>query len=298
MNNRINFIFAFCVFLLISICCDNVNKSWDRTTKNNTIKDYEAFLEKYPESAQSDTARGILAELYFNVAESTNTVEAFQNYIHKFPDCSLAVEASEKIAGIVFLEVEKEQKIQKYNDFIKDYAGRKIVAEAEKQKVGLFANLLSTKKTFTAKQKIEDEILNDIFNHGIGARFVISTILPKDEKNVRLVSDSHGELTDIKRDAHSGSIALENEHGDIYMKTLYPRDKLEFIPTAFGLQPSQPFGNGAIWRFIGNVDFEGYKFIGDRKNPLTFMLIQKAGFVYLHGKGTIKKKNQIVATLP
>ena len=56
-------------------------------------------------------------------------------------------------------------------------------------------------------------------------------------------------------------------------------------------------------RFIGENQFEdnsffkGYTFTGDTVEHLTFIVLDKVGFVYLHGKGTVKKDDKTIVSL-
>lgn len=51
-----------------------------------------------------------------------------------------------------------------------------------------------------------------------------------------------------------------------------------------------------VW--IGTAVYEGYTFISDKDNPLQFQVTRDRGYVYLHGKGTVKMPNGTVVDLP
>jgi hypothetical protein len=61
------------------------------------------------------------------------------------------------------------------------------------------------------------------------------------------------------------------------------------INTTSGGWGMLPTGNGSIWCFIGPYPFsiEEYTFEGDESDPLTFLLLDKKGLIYLHGKGQV-----------
>jgi hypothetical protein len=115
----------------------------------------------------------------------------------------------------------------------------------------------------------EDSIVTSIKRSGTGARFKVASLRPEP-----------GSCT--------GSIAVEATEaaGVVVMKTLYPKDRLEFQPTLQGLQQQRCLGPGSIYRFIGRVEFMGVTMTGDADAPLTFMF-HPSGFVYLHGRGEI-----------
>lgn len=52
-----------------------------------------------------------------------------------------------------------------------------------------------------------------------------------------------------------------------------------------------PMMDGGICRFIGKHMFQGFEFYGEESDPLTFVLIENRGYVYLHGKGTVSLKD-------
>jgi len=113
------------------------------------------------------------------------------------------------------------------------------------------------------------------------SQFIISDILP---------------LNDKSQNDHKGCITIEGIGSESFVefRTLFPSDALEFTATLSGAQTIYPFGNHSVWRFQNKVDFGTPKskalttFNGDVNDPLAFMLVNKKGFVYLHGKGTVK----------
>ena len=126
----------------------------------------------------------------------------------------------------------------------------------------------------------EDIILDEIAKNGVGQRFTIKEILPQK-------CSSTGSLTLLKKSSDSAVTSF---------MTLYPKDKLVFDRMG---EPVICMGNKSIWRFIGKVEFfcEGCIFDGADREPLSFMLVDPVGFVYLDGKGTVTVKDRQV-TLP
>jgi hypothetical protein len=58
------------------------------------------------------------------------------------------------------------------------------------------------------------------------------------------------------------------------------------------------FGYGAIHRWLGKNEIEGYVFEGDTINPLVFKVVKDKGYTYVKGKGTIKKPDGTIIIFP
>lgn len=83
--------------------------------------------------------------------------------------------------------------------------------------------------------------------------------------------------------------------GTLQMVMEYPKDS---IPISFPADPQLPTGEWSVIRFKGKVPFQGAQFDGDTTDPLTFLMIQSAGFVYVHGKGRVTLKDGSTVVLP
>jgi hypothetical protein len=128
----------------------------------------------------------------------------------------------------------------------------------------------------------EDSIINTVNSKTFEKNlFCIENILPLND----------GSLDDI-----TGSITCEGIEGNdevVTFRTLFPTDQIKTVFTANGFKTIYPLGKNSVWRFIKKVDLVFDKeenapiFYGNEDDPLAFMLIDKKGFVYLHGKGSV-----------
>jgi len=68
--------------------------------RNLSLPAFEAFVEKYPDSALADEIRPELAPQAFAAARSAGTVEAYQDFLEQFPSGALAARARGNVAYI------------------------------------------------------------------------------------------------------------------------------------------------------------------------------------------------------
>lgn len=121
--------------------------------------------------------------------------------------------------------------------------------------------------------KLEQAILQEIRNKGVGDRFFIKEIMPQ--------GGLPGSMTLVQTGKGSLSVQME-----------FPGDAMPIVN-------NQPFafGNFCLHRFKGRVelDMEGniYTFISEdhKLNRLTFAMVPRIGYVYLRGKGRVILKD-------
>ena len=121
--------------------------------------------------------------------------------------------------------------------------------------------------------RLEQAILQEIRNSGVGDRFFIREIMPQ------------GGLP--------GSMTLvQSGKGPLSVQMEFPGDAMPIVNNR-----SFAFGSYCLHRFKGRVelDVEGdlYTFISgdDKLNRLTFGLVPRVGYVYLRGKGKVVLKD-------
>lgn len=129
------------------------------------------------------------------------------------------------------------------------------------------------------KQREEDILVRRITEKGVeSSRFRLSDIQPRGGRSARVTIRGCKSATPL---------------GTAYDKTpilLYPKDKLpDRISTTAGGYEWWPTGSGSIWCLQGEYGpgIGDYTFFGEESDPLTFILLDKIGLVYLHGKGKV-----------
>jgi hypothetical protein len=121
--------------------------------------------------------------------------------------------------------------------------------------------------------KLEQALVQEIRNKGVGERFVIKEIMPQ--------GGLPGSMTLVQTGKGSLNVQME-----------FPGDAMPIVN-------NQPFafGNFCLHRFKGRVelDMKGdiYTFISedDKSNRLTFVMVPGVGYVYLRGKGRVTLKD-------
>ena len=88
--------------LLITIGCASTTVGrWEATKSLNTIKAYEAFLQKYPDSEFSAEAASNLEDLYFQKATRINSAKAYSEFMKKYPEGRYIQLASRKLSTLL-----------------------------------------------------------------------------------------------------------------------------------------------------------------------------------------------------
>lgn len=279
---------------------------------SNTILAYEEFLQKYSESKYAEQAQIKVKQLYFQDAKEKNTIEAFTEFISRYPDGSETKEAKVKISELQYTEVRQKNTISDYQEYIEHYPQSPYANEAANDILNIYANKIEGNKSLKDKEAVENSMIKAILKNGIGNRFVLHEILPENIKIETIVtlaeldksSDDQNtkyNFTKIVSYRSTGQSILAQQipnTNSFNLKSLYSKDKIYYKLSLTGAEQLKPLGNQCIWRFIGEIEFKDYTFIGNKNEPLTFMLLNKVGFVYLHGKGTVKKNGNLVVILP
>lgn len=131
----------FLVAILFSSCSDEAK--WEKTQKQNTIEEYQKFLQAYPDSKFSEDAKSRIIELEYVIVKETNTVESYSNFIKKYPNSKYVNNANSNIVSLEFDEVKQSNTITAYDEFIEKYPNTASAKEAE---------------------LIKEEILNFVYN--------------------------------------------------------------------------------------------------------------------------------------
>jgi outer membrane protein assembly factor BamD (BamD/ComL family) len=252
---------------------------WKDATQKNTIQSYENFLKQYPQGIFTEEARSRLESLNFEKAKAINTLAAYEEFLQKYPKGNLAGKVRSILNQLYeqrdWEEASRRNTIESYEEFLKRYPHGTFANEAR--------SAIEKHQNFQAKQNKEDVLVRKIMIKGVGKdRFRLTDVLPKDGNSGRMTIRA-------KKVPTSWSNAYES-----FPIKLYPKDSFmgNFNSTADGYE-FWPVGHGSIWCIIGPyrpsgyLAIKGYSFVGDEADPLTFILMDKIGLVYLHGKGEV-----------
>jgi hypothetical protein len=156
---------------------------------------------------------------------------------------------------------------------------------------------------WAARENVEKLIISKINKAGIGRRFHLDLLQPQKNSKTGNTTFEDPDSLGNAANAYVGRFGglFEGSHGSISvaMRSLYPGDsKPEFIASLNGLEPRAPMGNKSVIRFIGVVVLGTDAVFGDNKEPLSFVLLEPYGAVYLDGRGVVVTGSGKTVPLP
>lgn len=143
------------LFILIFLCffvfssCSSEKKHWEKAELNNTIEDYEIFLDRHPSGELAEEARLKIEELYFlkaktiseykdflkrypqgafteraylRILEKINTIQACEDFLKRYPQGTLADKVALKLEELYFDRAQLTMTIPAYEDFLNRYS--------------------------------------------------------------------------------------------------------------------------------------------------------------------------------
>ena len=116
--------------------------------------EYEAFLNKYPESAfrqevKKKMERLLLVKKQWDELGATSTKESFMQFMKNFPESRYVADCQNKIDSIDWTEVNAENTPEAYQRYLKEHPEGRYVAEAKvgKEKLALFTTTFGERHT-------------------------------------------------------------------------------------------------------------------------------------------------------
>lgn len=101
---------AISTLLVFCTVCFSQNVDWNKAKQENTVESYQDFLDNYPSSEYSESAKSALLELEFNKIKNNNSIEDYYRYMKKYPDSEFSLKADIRIQ-------ELKHSISKLNKF-------------------------------------------------------------------------------------------------------------------------------------------------------------------------------------
>ena len=293
MTNLKSIVVLFCLLALIG--CATTKGDWQKATQLNTVTAYKEFLQKHPESKFIREAKHRIEELEWNEAQKLDTIEAYQWFLRKYHQSKFAAEARARIK-----KLQAEEKLKR-------------IFERAKTPLQLEGSLRTHPDM--AKYivpRLEQAILQEIRNKGVGNRLVIQEFTPQidgvtlsatisvNDKSVIIDFEFPGDQCLISASGPGmqfTGFARYSETKGIPNEIAVPKEDLKYILFALPNWQEQGGmtlgGNYGIHRFDGAIEINGYRFVGmgNKTNRLTFALIENVGYIYLRGKGMVVLKN-------
>jgi hypothetical protein len=323
MKKRHFFIGIFLLACTIQ-SCDTTKKDWEGAKETNTIKGYNTFLEKHPDSYFAQDAKRLIDSLEleniimteWNLLVKNPTVEKLESFILNYPNSIFHEQGLNIIDSISFKEAIKIAKIE--NSKFDTLGSKNIKSIFEilniKEKQDLIdilvtksINISDTSKILnTVKPTIGNDFSKTLGSSGMSQNGTISQESEDGTKyTVKIKSLLMGESlgnsmligygdylidNDVQKINLKGSYTVKRNGKYYIISTYYPEDKLYFkvgigTPHKFNLTN----GENTVIRVIGKLDnfFNGVAINSDESFPLHFV-IKKEGLLYLMGKGEVK----------
>lgn len=101
--------------------------------EENTIAEFNEFLENHPEADEVPKAIKRRNDLAFEKASKINTYEAFMKFIQTYPDADQVRDAKELYDILVFEKLTQDKKLSSYINFLKEHPKTPYRSQAEKQ---------------------------------------------------------------------------------------------------------------------------------------------------------------------
>ncbi len=106
--------------------------AFKRAVELNSEKDYNNFLENYPQTKEAEKAIELRDNVAFTNALKLNTYKGFQEYVQKYPNSHKVNEAKKYFEKLLYNEQTKEGKLSSYTSFLKDHPNTNFRYEIDK----------------------------------------------------------------------------------------------------------------------------------------------------------------------
>ncbi len=240
---------------------------YELAVEKDTISAYESFLKTFRKGKFNKEVHSKMETLYYKDAIEKETEKAYKAYLKRYPNGVHAKTINERLS-----DENKKQKIARE---------RREFDRIPKTRLAMLSYLKTNPPQYwamEAKQVIEDILIDKIIAKGPGDQLVIS------------------DIRTIKGEPSSRIAMQQIDSETIAMSNFYPKDSLSFSLGEGGVFTGRatakiPRGDQSVYRFISKIEYYGYLFDSNEDEPLTFILLEKYGLVYLHGKGKVTLKN-------
>jgi outer membrane protein assembly factor BamD (BamD/ComL family) len=123
-------LFLITLLLSLSLISFSQEGKWEKTQKKNTIESYQVFLEKYPSSEFTESAKQKLIELEFKKAEETNTIDGYKYFLSTYNENAYTNQARKSLNKLEYDLALSKNSIDGYKYFIESYKSTEYNDEA------------------------------------------------------------------------------------------------------------------------------------------------------------------------
>jgi len=217
--------------------------------------------------------KGIRMIKVINNPFKEDTKEGYKELINKIEKVEQEVGLNSELKGLLRVAKWRLAFLEKFKNLEQDFIQKLKYAKSKDDINKLIYEYKEFKHLVRkAKKKLEDMLISEIRKDPSKSKFVIPDILPV-------------------KGSYTARVTIIGQKGSEFgfLETEYPGDgPLEFDERMIA---KVPLGDGSVHRYKGKyrwiVARGVYEFVGDKEDPLTFVLLNDIGYVYLHGKGKV-----------
>lgn len=317
MRIKTSWIALLLLFLLVG--CATTTSVWHKTQQLNTIEAYEKFLQKYPRSKFTAEANRQIERLTWDASQRRNTIEAYQDFLRKYPQSEFTTEAGNRVQRLQaedelkrMLETAKiplqiQELLETHPDMAESILPKleqAILQEIRSKGIGdrfFIKEIVPEQGDWLSKVTIGSHL------EGIPYYVELPNSYLEDSRFIEISSETSVSIQQggwtmspqfsnkilpvlyrIPVPLRVGSLTVTTKNEFIKLLLEYPSDGFPIVSDS----PYLSFKSGSIHRFLGEIEFKlnrVYTFIGegDKLNRLTFVMVDRIGYVYLRGKGRV-----------
>lgn len=98
------------IALFLFVGCSKDKQDWKNAKKINSIESYQNFIQEYPESKFTGSAKSKIDSIAYENVIQENTEEAYLSYYVEYPNSKFANESRNKAALIAFENTKKRKR--------------------------------------------------------------------------------------------------------------------------------------------------------------------------------------------
>lgn len=109
------------IMALVLVGCATTKGNWEKAQRLNTIKAYQEFLQKHPQSEFTAEAKHQIQNIDWQKATRLDTLESYQEFKNKYPHSKFIHEAEARIDKLAWQKAQGLNTIESYKEFLKKH---------------------------------------------------------------------------------------------------------------------------------------------------------------------------------
>jgi len=120
-------------YTIFMLGCASEKSDFAKAEKENSIKTYEAFLQKYPQGEYRSEATKRIHKLAFELAKQKDSLHVYKEFQKKYPESEFSAEVSARIEELTYQLAKQKDDMQTYQEFLQEYPTSKYVEEVKEK---------------------------------------------------------------------------------------------------------------------------------------------------------------------